>query len=214
MNLNKENFLGFTKSGLYVITCISTNRHYVGESSNIKARLNAHLNTLKRKIHFCEQLQIDFNNYGEKNFLFQNLIFGTALDQKQRRLLENLIVLTLEPEQRYNVYVNRKAMKEKNPFFGKKHTQEARSQSLANQRKKSPYQGKTQRNEVKQLISRINSGLSNQDRRKAVVIDGIYYESISEASEHTKYTRRIIREHCHNKKIKNFQWYKDKETES
>ena len=100
MNLKKENFLGFTKSGLYVLTCISTNRHYIGESSNVKARLNAHLNTLRRKCHFCKQLQTDFNHYGEQNFLFQNLIFGTSLNQKQRRYLENLIVVTLEPEQR------------------------------------------------------------------------------------------------------------------
>ena len=105
-------------------------------------------------------------------------------------------------------------MKEKNPFFGRQHTLEARSQSLASKGKTSPFKNKTQSNDVKQLISRINSGLSTKDRRKAVVIDGIYYESISEASEHTNYTRRIIREHCHNKKIKNFQWYKKKNTKS
>lgn len=208
MNLQKENFLGFSKPGLYVITCIATNQHYIGESSNVKARLNAHLNHLRRKIHPNKNLQNDFNLYGEKNFFFQNLIFGTSLNTEQRRHLETQIVATLAPHQRYNIYINRKAIKENNPFFGKSPTKEARaSQALAKRGKTSSFKRRTQSNKVKQIISRINTNKSTKDRRKAVLIDGVYYESISEASEHTKYTRRTIRERCHNEAIQNFQWY-------
>ena len=209
MNLKKqkENLFGFTKSGLYCITCFSTNKHYIGESSNVKARLNAHLNLLRRKIHSNKELQNDFINYGESNFNFQNLIFGTSCDLKQRRYLESVILLTLSPETRYNIYINRKPIQEKNPFFNKRHTIEARTlQSLAKKGRLSSFKNHQQKNEVKEMISRINSNKSVVERRKPVIIDNVYYESISEASEKTKYNRRIIRERCHNKAIKNFKW--------
>ena len=205
----KSNLFNFSKSGIYVITCIKNQKHYIGQSKNVKSRLCAHKNKLRRGIHENLTLQKDFNQYGQNLFLFKNLIFGMGLDENKRIELEMRILLTLPPEQRYNVYINwRKRGNLLNPFFGQTHTLEARqAQSLSKIGKPSPFLNHKHKNKVKKLISKINSGKTTIDRRKPVIIDSIYYESISEASQKTGLNRRLIRERCHNKNyFKNFQW--------
>ena len=57
------------------------------------------------------------------------------------------------------------------------------------------------------MLSKINSNKTNLERRKPVIIDSIYYESINEASQKTGFARRLIRERCHNKtRFENFKW--------
>jgi hypothetical protein len=205
----KENLFDFNKSGIYLIFCIKKEKHYIGESNNVTSRLCAHKNKLRRNIHENKELQYDFNQYGEENFLFQKLIFGNGLDKNKRLELETIILLTLKPEQRYNIYINWKKRDEiKNSFFGKKHTDEARqAQSFAKKGKVSPFKGKTQSNKIKKMLSQINSTKTIIERRKPVLIDSIYYESISEASQKTGLNRRLIRERCHSKThFENFQW--------
>jgi hypothetical protein len=206
---SKENLFDFNKSGIYLISCIKKEKHYIGESNNVTSRLCAHKNKLRRNIHENKELQYDFNQYGEKYFLFKKLIFGNGLDKNKRLELETIILLTLKPEQRYNIYINWKKRDEiKNSFFGKKHTDKARqAQSFAKKGKVSPFKGKTQSNKIKKMLSQINSTKTHIERRKPVLIDSIYYESINEASQKTGLNRRLIRERCHNKThFKNFQW--------
>lgn len=111
---------------------------------------------------------------------------------------------------RYNFYSNwRKREAKTNPFYGKKHTPEARkAQRVAKLGKKSFFAGHEQSNVVKQLISQQNKGKNIKDRRKSVYIDSIYYESISEASVKTGLNRRLIRERCHSsdKRFQNYCW--------
>ena len=209
MTLNyKENLFDFEKSGIYLISCIKKQKHYIGESNNITARLCAHKNKLKRNIHENKELQSDFNEYGEEFFLFQKLLFGNGLDKEKRLKLETIILLTLEPNKRYNVYINWKHKDQTNPFFNKNHSIEARkAQSVCKKGKISPFKGKTQNNEIKKMLSKINSNKTSLERRKPVIIDSIYYESISEASQKTGLNRRLIRERCHDKtRFKNFKW--------
>nr|YP_010835567.1 hypothetical protein NQY40_pgp076 [Ulva meridionalis]WFS80035.1 hypothetical protein [Ulva meridionalis] len=209
MTLNyKENLFDFKKSGIYVISCIKKQKHYIGESNNITARLCAHKNKLKRNIHENKELQSDFNEYGEEFFLFQKLLFGNGLDKEKRLKLETIILLTLEPNKRYNVYINWKHKDQNNPFFNKKHSIKARKvQSVCKKGKISPFKGKNQNNEIKKMLSKINSNKTSLERRKPVIIDSIYYESISEASQKTGLNRRLIRERCHNKtRFNNFKW--------
>jgi len=181
----KENLFDFNKSGIYVITCIKNGKHYVGESNNVSARLCAHKNKLKKQIHENKELQQDFNQYGERFFVWQKLLFGYGAIKEKRLELETFILLTLPDDQRYNVYIDWKQ----------------RDQQL---KKNSGY---SQTNEVKKMLSAINSNQTSKDRRKAVYIDSIYYESISEASQKTGLSRRLIRERCHdNTRFKNYQW--------
>ena len=55
------------------------------------------------------------------------------------------------------------------------------------------------------MLIQINSNKTTIERRKPVIIDSIYYESISEASQKTGLNRRLIRKRCHDKtRFENF----------
>ena len=208
---SKKFIFDFLKPRIYVITCLKNNKHYIGESKTVTARLCAHKNKLKRNIHENEFLQFDFNQYGEKFFLFKKLLFGYGAKKKKRLEFETLILLTLNENQCYNDYIGYKRREntlKKNPFFGKTHTYEARqAQSLAKIGRKSPFLGHSQPTNVKKKISIQNKNQSPKLRRKAVSINSIHYESISEASEKTGLNRRLIRERCHNSdRFKNYKW--------
>lgn len=69
---NKQLFDSSLKSGLYIITCIPEQKHYIGQSENVVRRINAHKSHLKRNVHENTALQKDFNFYGEKNFYGKN----------------------------------------------------------------------------------------------------------------------------------------------
>jgi hypothetical protein len=142
-------------------------------------------------------------------FYFKN--FFLVMGQEKRLEFETLILLTLPSNQRYNVYIDwkqRDQQLKKNPFLNKTHTLEARqAQSNAKKAKTSAFSGNSQTNQVKKMLSAINSNQSSKARRKGVSIDCIYYESISEASQKTGFSRRLIRERCHdNTRFKNYQW--------
>lgn len=184
------------KSGLYLISCIPKQKHYIGYSKYVTRRLNNHKNKLLKEIHECKSLQDDFTYYGKEKFLFQKLYLRAGLPEKDLKQLETTVLLTLPSDSRYNLYTNwRKRGAAVNLFFGKKHTPEARkAQSNANHGK-SGFSGQHQSNKVKQLVSQHNKG--KKDRRKPLYIDNVYYESISEAHEKTGIARRLIRERCH-----------------
>jgi group I intron endonuclease len=197
------------KSGIYSITCKPLQKHYIGISKSVKPRLNAHKNALKRNLHFCRELQNDFNKYGIDNFLFQKLNIGVGLEKAELENLETTILLTLNPERRYNLYTNwrKRSALIKNPFFDKIHTKEAREAiSAAKKGIPSTFKSSKHANKVKELISQQNKSTSNKERRKPLYIDGIYYESVSDASEKTKLARRLIRERCHNPRFQNYTW--------
>lgn len=208
----KQSFFPSTiKSGLYVITCVPKQKHYVGQSSHVQRRLTAHKNQLRKGIHSNQDLQQDFRTYGESNFVFQKLLFGFDANLADRERLETLILETLPLECRYNCYSNwRKRGSMTNPFFGRKHTAETReAQSAPKRGKPSGFTGRKQTNEVKRLVSQANAGKS--DRRKSLSIDDVWYESISEASESTGLNRRLIRERCNSNesRFSNYCWEKN-----
>ena len=61
-------------SGVYVIRNTVNGKMYVGSSKNIRTRLTAHLNMLKKGIHHSIDLQVDFNEFGEDKFESEILI--------------------------------------------------------------------------------------------------------------------------------------------
>jgi group I intron endonuclease len=203
------------KSGIYVITCLPLEKHYVGMSQHTTRRINAHKSKLNRNCHECKDLQQDFNTYGINNFVFKKLIFGTGLPKNELEEMETLILVTLPREKRYNLYTNwRKRGSETNPFFKKSHTAEARqAQSLANKGKPSGFSGKTQSEDVKRRVSEINSGTSSRDR-KPLSIDNVFYESVTAAAEETGLARRLVRERCNSKeeRFKNYKWVGNENT--
>lgn len=56
--------------GIYSITCLPTNKVYVGQSRAIANRKWQHFNDLKKQKHCNSHLQNAFNKYGEENFSF------------------------------------------------------------------------------------------------------------------------------------------------
>ena len=60
-------------SGIYKIYCKDTNKYYIGQSVNVKNRLNQHLSELKNNKHINQELQEDFNACGEDAFIFDKI---------------------------------------------------------------------------------------------------------------------------------------------
>lgn len=50
---------------IYILWNLVTNKVYVGSSSNTKMRFKIHINALRAGTHPIEDLQDDFNKYGE-----------------------------------------------------------------------------------------------------------------------------------------------------
>nr|YP_010987505.1 GIY-YIG homing endonuclease [Hydrocytium acuminatum]WOR09550.1 GIY-YIG homing endonuclease [Hydrocytium acuminatum] len=206
---NKENlFDPSLKAGLYLITCIPIEKHYVGESEYVTRRLNAHKSTLRRGIHENNEMQRDFDKYGINAFLFQKLYFGKSLPKEKRQNFETLILSTLPEQTRYNFFIDwRQRGSKTNPFYGKHHNPESRLLlSESKQGVSFPFAGHCQSDCVKTRVSEANLG--KKDRRKSVFIDSIFYESIAKASEQLGLSRRLIRERCHSaeKRFENYQW--------
>lgn len=63
------------KSGIYQIRNLINNKVYVGSSSNLRTRMNAHFNELNKNKHHSIYLQNAFNKYGEQNFVFEVIEF-------------------------------------------------------------------------------------------------------------------------------------------
>lgn len=91
LKILKENLFDCSiKAGLYLITCLTNQKHYVGQFSYVTRRLNAHKNLLKRGCHSNLIMQKDFHFYGENSFVFQKLLFGTSLSKNTRENFETL----------------------------------------------------------------------------------------------------------------------------
>ncbi len=59
--------------GIYTITCVPNNKIYVGHTENSGNRAAKHINLLRTNKHYIEELQKDWNKYGENSFLFDML---------------------------------------------------------------------------------------------------------------------------------------------
>ena len=60
-------------SGIYLITNIVNNKHYVGRSNDCSTRISKHKSSLNKKKHHNIHLQNAWNKYGASNFMFEVL---------------------------------------------------------------------------------------------------------------------------------------------
>ncbi len=70
---------------VYVIRHKVTDRMYVGSSKNVNRRISAHINALRRGKHPVEDMQKDFDIYGE-NYIFE--IFEETDHKFEYRLMD------------------------------------------------------------------------------------------------------------------------------
>ena len=59
------------QAGIYVITCEANNKKYMGQSQILSVRISDHFSRLKNNKHVKENIQTDFNKYGEENFSYE-----------------------------------------------------------------------------------------------------------------------------------------------
>lgn len=78
------------KSGVYAIVCSKNEKIYIGSSQNITARKAQHSSELRNCKHGNDNLQRDFNKYGEQAFKFM--------------VLERCYIPDLEEKEQY--YIN------------------------------------------------------------------------------------------------------------
>lgn len=56
--------------GIYMISCLISEKVYIGSAQSLKIRYSSHFNALKRKAHQNKHLQSAYNLYGEDQFVF------------------------------------------------------------------------------------------------------------------------------------------------
>lgn len=71
---------------IYVIKNTINNRMYVGCSTNYSERMNVHFRNLRGQRHPIDEMQDDFNKYGEKAFVCQ--IIRECYDKKEASRVE------------------------------------------------------------------------------------------------------------------------------
>lgn len=79
-------------SGIYKITCTTTNKVYVGSTTKIRKRWGWHRNDLRRGVHHNRHLQFAWNKYGEQCFEFEILemvMFAEHLHDREQHWLDH-----------------------------------------------------------------------------------------------------------------------------
>jgi hypothetical protein len=98
-----NNLIELCAPGIYEITCLKTNKCYIGESINCFSRLGRHIDALENNRQDCGELQMDFNCYGKKNFSLKVLKTGSYYKKIfNRKKIENAILLTRNKNFIYN----------------------------------------------------------------------------------------------------------------
>lgn len=156
--------------GVYMIRCIANDKRYYGESSNISGRFASHKSQLHKNIHPSSLLQRDFNCYGQEGFHFVVLYMGSSWEDPKTRRYKELELIIRDRDLCYNKLDELGRSNDNNPFFGKKHSEE-----------------------TKQRIGDSMRGVPNDALGKAIMLNGVKYPSIAEASRQTQMARKTIR---------------------
>lgn len=85
------------ESGIYKIYNKQTHQYYIGQSVNVKNRLNTHRQELRKGKHINKKLQSAFNEYGEDNFIFKKIhdCEEEFLNAMERYFMEKYEALTV-----------------------------------------------------------------------------------------------------------------------
>ncbi len=161
--------------GIYMIRCTINDMRYYGESQNVSGRLASHKSTLNRKIHFNSKFQHDWNTFGADAFEFVVLFMGPQWENREERQAKETLLIIQDRTLCYNYLESSSHPNEKNPFWGKNHTEESKKQ-----------------------IGDAMRGIPKESLGKPIKLDGIVYPSISEASRVTKHSRKYIRQRLEN----------------
>jgi group I intron endonuclease len=164
-------------SGIYQIRNTENNKKYIGQTKDLEKRKKQHLYNLEHNKHNNIHLQNAFNIYGKDSFVFEILkicepSFLTFYEQnfvnKNFDSLYNIRKECVESSKgiifsdNHRMKISKAITGNKNPFYGKTHTEDVRKRiSLANK-------GKSLSEETKRKISKTNKGryVSEETRKK------------------------------------------------
>ena len=90
-------------TGIYTITCLKTNKVYVGQSINIKRRFFVHRSQLKNNHHRNSYLQKAWNKYGEENFVFEVKETCSKEELDEREIFWIKVLESDKRDKRYNL---------------------------------------------------------------------------------------------------------------
>lgn len=78
-------------SGIYVCKCIGNDKHYIGQSKDVKLRKCRHLSELRGNRHFNAYLQKSYAKYGEESLVWDVLEYcpREKLDERERFWIEH-----------------------------------------------------------------------------------------------------------------------------
>jgi group I intron endonuclease len=165
--------------GIYEIVHIDSGRKYVGSSSTVNRRIRQHKIGLRGGYHENQYLQRAWSKYGEEVFEFKILAVLQEEDKlpTEQRLLDRL---RADKAPLFNIALNavapmkgrraseatrekmRARVGEKNPFFGRQHTESTkavlRASSMQLKGERNPFFGKTHSDETKKRISEAGKG--------------------------------------------------------
>lgn len=100
-NIDDENiYISETCKFIYKITCLKNNKSYIGRTSQPDLRISSHYSLLKCGKHKIENLQNDFDEFGEDAFSFEIIgedNFGLNIERKMQEILK-----TYDPKYGYN----------------------------------------------------------------------------------------------------------------
>lgn len=154
-----------------MVVCLENGWRYYGESSNVSGRIASHKSVLKNQIHANKALQRDWNTYGPDLFEDHVIHMGPEWEDPAVRRAEEMRLIASNPEFTYNVLDGNLKPGEKNPFFGRTHS-EATKKSIGDAMRNRP----------------------NDKLGKSVSIHGVIYPSYAEASRKTGHSRKLIRQ--------------------
>jgi len=144
-------------SGIYQIRNLANEHKYIGSSKSMSLRKAVHFNNLRKGKHPSSYLQHAWNEHGEMNFVFEELII---CHPNMLLFYEQQFIDQWRPK--YNM-----SKVAGNPMIGRKHSEETRHKmSEARKRRPGPNKGKRWSEETKRKISEAMKGKSFTEEHK------------------------------------------------
>lgn len=87
-------------TGIYMIKCLSNGKKYIGKATDLLSRERQHFSKLSVGNHPCMEMQNDYNQYGNENFVFE--VLEQCSEDKLNHLEDYYILSNHTIENGYN----------------------------------------------------------------------------------------------------------------
>ena len=198
--------------GIYIIQHDITNKFYIGQSNDIATRLSHHFSGLKNGKSSNRFLLDLYNQSKHEDFSF----YYIEINNKSERLLIEKYMLEkykfddrlLNATQENNTWFNNPKMIDVVDNFKNKLSNNAKLRIG----EKNPFYGKYHTNKTKEIISKFHKNKRNYADHKSIVINGKKYDCLVDASNELGLAVSTISHRCHNtnKLYSNWYFYDDK----